>query len=95
MIDVVENSPHQIVVESVTGSLHMEKGHDNFDAEIRVLVANKSSRDTARRVAAARERQALNGQYGGGGALRVLPGCTCRGQRREGGGGGDRGGVVG
>jgi hypothetical protein len=66
LIDVVEHSPHSIVVESVTGSLHMEKGRDNFDAEIRVLVANKASRDTARRVAAARERQALNGQYGGG-----------------------------
>jgi DNA invertase Pin-like site-specific DNA recombinase len=66
LIDVVEHAPHTIVVESVTGSLHMEKGRDNFDAEIRVLVANKASRDTARRVAAARERQALNGQYGGG-----------------------------
>ncbi|RNL94564.1 recombinase family protein [Micromonospora solifontis] len=66
LIDVVDHSPHDIVVESVTGSLHMEKGRDNFDAEIRVLVANKASRDTARRVAAARERQALNGQYGGG-----------------------------
>lgn len=66
LIDVVEHSVHNIVVESVTGSLHMEKGRDNFDAEIRVLVANKASRDTARRVAAARERQALNGQYGGG-----------------------------
>ncbi|XVU24179.1 recombinase family protein [Actinoplanes sp. CA-054009] len=66
LIDVVEHSPHKIVVESVTGSLHMEKGRDNFDAEIRVLVANKASRDTARRVAAARERQARNGQYGGG-----------------------------
>ena len=66
LIDVVEHAPHKIVVESVTGSLHMEKGRDNFDAEIRVLVANKASRDTARRVAAARERQAINGQYGGG-----------------------------
>jgi DNA invertase Pin-like site-specific DNA recombinase len=66
LIDVVEHAPHRIVVESVTGSLHMEKGRDNFDAEIRVLVANKSSRDTARRVAAARERQAMHGQYGGG-----------------------------
>jgi DNA invertase Pin-like site-specific DNA recombinase len=66
LIDVVEHAKHRIVVESVTGSLHMEKGRDNFDAEIRVLVANKSSRDTARRVAAARERQAMHGQYGGG-----------------------------
>lgn len=66
LIDVVENAPHPVVVESVTGSLRMEKGRDNFDAEIRVLVANKASRDTARRVADARERQARNGQYGGG-----------------------------
>jgi DNA invertase Pin-like site-specific DNA recombinase len=57
LIDVVEHSAHAVVVESATGSLHMEKGRDNFDAEIRVLVANKASRDTARRVAAARERQ--------------------------------------
>lgn len=67
LIDVVENSRHSIVVESVTGSLHMEKGRDNFDAEIRVLVANKSSRDTGRRVSACRERQALAGKNGGGG----------------------------
>jgi site-specific DNA recombinase len=66
LIDVVEHSPHTIVVESCTDSLHMEKGKDNFDAEIRVLVANKASRDTARRVSAARERQARNGQFGGG-----------------------------
>ena len=66
LIDVVEHSRHRIVVESCTGSLHMEKGRDNFDAEIRVLVANKASRDTARRVSAARERQARSGQFGGG-----------------------------
>jgi DNA invertase Pin-like site-specific DNA recombinase len=66
LIDVVEHAPHRIVVESVTGSLHMEKGRDNFDAQIRVLVANKSSRDTARRVSMARERQAQAGQFGGG-----------------------------
>jgi site-specific DNA recombinase len=66
LIDVVEFAPHAVVVESCTGSLHMEKGKDNFDAEIRVLVANKASRDTARRVAAARERQARAGQFGGG-----------------------------
>jgi site-specific DNA recombinase len=66
LIDVVDNAPHSIVVESCTDSLHMAKGKDNFDAEIRVLVANKASRDTARRVSMARERQARNGQFGGG-----------------------------
>ena len=66
LADVVEFSPHSIVVESCTNSLHMEKGHDNFDAEVRVLVANKASRDAARRVSMARERQARNGQFGGG-----------------------------
>ncbi len=66
LIDVVEYSPHAVLVESCTGSLHMEKGKDNFDAEVRVLVANKASRDTARRVSAARERQARAGQFGGG-----------------------------
>lgn len=66
LADVVEYSGHGIMVESCTNSLHMEKGYDNFDAEIRVLVANKASRDTARRVAASRERKAKAGQYGGG-----------------------------
>jgi site-specific DNA recombinase len=66
LIDVVEFSPHAVLVDSCTDSLHMEKGKDNFDAEIRVLVANKASRDTARRVSAARERQARAGQFGGG-----------------------------
>ena len=66
LIDLVENAPHRVLVDSCTDSLHMEKGKDNFDAEIRVLVANKSSRDTARRVSMARERQARNGQFGGG-----------------------------
>ena len=66
LIDVVEHAPHSIVVESCTDSLHMEKGKDNFDAEIRVLVANKASRDTARRVSMWRERCARNGQFGGG-----------------------------
>ncbi|GAA4690807.1 recombinase family protein [Phytohabitans rumicis] len=66
LIDVVEHAPHPIVVESCTDSLHMERGKDNFDAEIRVLVANKASRDTARRVSMWRERQARNGKFGGG-----------------------------
>lgn len=66
LIDLVEFAPHSILVDSVTGSLRLEKGRDNFDAQIRVLVANKSSRDTARRVASARERQARSGKFGGG-----------------------------
>ena len=66
LIDLVENAPRPVLVDSVTDSLHMERGKDNFDAEIRVLVANKASRDTARRVSMARERQARNGQFGGG-----------------------------
>jgi len=44
----------------------MELGKDSFDAEIRVLVANRASRDPVRRVSMARERQARNGQFGGG-----------------------------
>ena len=49
---------------SIAGS--MELGKDSFDAEIRVLVANRASRDPVRRVSMARERQARNGQFGGG-----------------------------
>ncbi|GAA0744582.1 hypothetical protein GCM10010199_72990 [Dactylosporangium roseum] len=64
LIDVAEQ--FKIPVESVTGSLRLATDADITMARVMVAMANKSSRDTARRVAAARERQALAGQYGGG-----------------------------
>jgi DNA invertase Pin-like site-specific DNA recombinase len=54
---------------SLTGSLKLTDGGDDAEVTIfRVLLAfaNKSSRDTARRVADHRERQAGAGRYGGG-----------------------------
>ncbi|MBT8228247.1 MAG: recombinase family protein [Dactylosporangium sp.] len=64
MIDVVEQ--HKVLVDSVTGSLRLGNDADITMARVMVAVANKESRDKARRVAAARERQAVAGEYGGG-----------------------------
>ncbi|MGH3450004.1 MAG: recombinase family protein [Haloechinothrix sp.] len=55
-----------VPVESVTGSLRLATDADITTARIMVAVANKESRDKAPRVAAARERQAIAGEYGGG-----------------------------
>jgi site-specific DNA recombinase len=64
MIDVVEQ--RRVPVDSVTGSLRLGTDADITMARVMVAVANKASRDTARRVAAAREREAKAGKYGGG-----------------------------
>lgn len=64
LIDVVEQ--HRIPVESVTGSLRLANDADITMARVMVAVANKASRDTARRVARARLRAAEAGRPGGG-----------------------------
>jgi DNA invertase Pin-like site-specific DNA recombinase len=64
LIDVVEE--HHIPVESVTGSLRLANDAEVTMARVMVAMGNKSSRDTRRRVAAARERQARAGEFGGG-----------------------------
>jgi site-specific DNA recombinase len=64
LIDVVEQ--HKVPVESVTGSLRLANDADITMARVMCAVANKESGDKARRVAAARERQAAHGEYGGG-----------------------------
>lgn len=66
LIDVVESAHPRIPVESVTGSLKLANDGDVTMARVLVAVANKSSRDTGRRVARARLRQASEGRYGGG-----------------------------
>jgi|HubBroStandDraft_6_1064221.scaffolds.fasta_scaffold157616_1 site-specific DNA recombinase len=66
LIDVVEGNVPRIPVESVTGSLRLANDADVTMARVMVAVANKASRDTARRVSRARERQAAGGQWGGG-----------------------------
>ena len=80
LIDTVES--RRIPVESVTGSLRLATDADITTARIMLAVANKSSRDTARRVARARKAQADEGRFGGGGrrfgvekdGLTVVPG---------------------
>lgn len=66
LIDVIEASSPRIPVESVTGSLRLANDADITMARVMVAVANKASRDTARRVARARLRQAEEGRWGGG-----------------------------
>jgi DNA invertase Pin-like site-specific DNA recombinase len=66
LIDVVESRSPRIPVESVTGSLRLANDADVTMARVMVAVANKSSRDTARRVAARREQKASEGRFGGG-----------------------------
>jgi DNA invertase Pin-like site-specific DNA recombinase len=66
LIDVVESRTPRIPVESVTGSLKLANDADVAMARVMVAMANKSSRDTSRRVARARLRQAEEGRFGGG-----------------------------
>jgi site-specific DNA recombinase len=67
LIDVVESRKPHVPVESVTGSLRLANDADITMARVLVAMANKSSRDTARRVSRARLRQAEEGrpQHGG------------------------------
>lgn len=67
LIDVVESRRPRIPVESVTGSLRLANDADVTMARVMVAVANKSSRDTARRVARKHEELASEGKPGGGG----------------------------
>jgi len=66
LIDAIEASRPRIPVESVTGTLRLDGDGDITMARVLLAVANKASRDTARRVARARLRQAGAGQHGGG-----------------------------
>lgn len=67
LIDVVEHSSPRMVCDSVTGSMRLATDADITMARVMVAMANKSSRDTRRRVADARERRVKNGGNGGGG----------------------------
>ncbi|WP_101791106.1 recombinase family protein [Nonomuraea indica] len=67
LIDVVESKYHRIPVESVSGSLRLANDADVTMARVMVAVANKSSRDTARRVSRKHEELAAQGRTGGGG----------------------------
>lgn len=65
LIDVVEAA--DIKVESVTGSLRLSNDAEITMARVMVAVANKSSRDTSRRVARTHQDLAAEGKPGGGG----------------------------
>jgi site-specific DNA recombinase len=67
LIDIVESKTPRIPVQSVTGSLRLDTDGDITMARVLVAVANKSSRDTARRVARKHEALAAEGKPGGGG----------------------------
>jgi site-specific DNA recombinase len=67
LIDVVEAKTRRIPVESVSGSLRLANDADVTMARVMVAVANKSSRDTARRVTRSHEQLAEQGRPGGGG----------------------------
>jgi site-specific DNA recombinase len=66
LIDLVESRTPRIPITATTGSLDLSNDSGILAARINVSVANKSSRDTSRRVAESRERNALAGEYGGG-----------------------------
>lgn len=65
LIDVVEE--RHIPVTSVTGSLRLANDADVTMARVMVAVANKASRDTARRVARKHQELATEGKPPGGG----------------------------
>lgn len=86
LIDVVESRTPRIPVRSVSGSLRLDNDADVTMARVMVAVANKSSRDTQRRVARKHEEIAKAGKYGGGGARRYgyeLDGTTVREDEAE------------
>ncbi|MFT9670525.1 recombinase family protein [Streptomyces rhizosphaericola] len=67
LIDVVESRTPNIPVTSVTGSLRLDSDAGIAMARVMVTIANKSSRDTARRVARKHLELAAEGKPGGGG----------------------------
>lgn len=68
LIDVVEQA--RVPVESVSGSLRLANDSDITMARVMVAVANKSSRDSSRRIRRAHEQLAEQGRYAGGGVRR-------------------------
>lgn len=70
LIDAVEQRDPRLPVESVTGSLRLANDSDVTMARVMVAVANKSSRDTSRRIRRKQEELAEQGRYAGGGARR-------------------------
>lgn len=67
LIDIVESRKPYIPVASVTGSLRLDDDSGIAMARVMVAIANKSSRDTARRVTRKHEALAAEGKPPGGG----------------------------
>lgn len=67
LIDVAEATGHP--VRAVTGNLRLDTDADVTNARIQVAINNKSSRDTARRVARAARQRAEDGRPHGGQVL--------------------------
>lgn len=65
LIDIVEQK--RVPVTSVTGSLRLENDADVTMARVMIAIANKSSRDTSRRVKRKHQELAAEGKPGGGG----------------------------
>lgn len=65
-IDIVTGSGFAVTCESLTGSCQLTDDAGITMARVMCAMANKSSRDTARRVSRARQRQAEEGTFGGG-----------------------------
>jgi DNA invertase Pin-like site-specific DNA recombinase len=70
LIDAVEARHPRLPVESVTGSLRLANDSDVMMARVMVGVANKSSRDSSRRIKRKHDELAAAGTYAGGGARR-------------------------
>lgn len=86
LIDVVEQGTPRLPVRSVSGSLRLDNDADVTMARVMVAVANKSSRDTQRRVARKHEEIAKAGGFNGGGARRYgyeADGLTVREEEAE------------
>lgn len=70
LIDAVEQRVPRLPVESVTGSLRLANDSDVTMARVMVAIANKSSRDSSRRIKRKHDELAEQGKYAGGGARR-------------------------
>ena len=70
LIDAVESRHPRLPVESVSGSLRLANDSDVTMARVMVAVANKSSRDSSRRIKRKHEELAAAGKFAGGGARR-------------------------
>lgn len=70
LIDAVEQRAPRLPVESVTGSLRLANDSDVTMARVMVAIANKSSRDSSRRIKRKHDELAEQGKFAGGGVRR-------------------------